>query len=175
MVTRIRIIIILMLLCGCSGHTPDERLARIAGIVSDSPGEALAALDSIDPGSLPEADRHYHDFHTVKANDKAYNRHTSDSLILDVIDYYESHQSTGLYPEALYYGGRVYSDLGDYPTAIFYYQKSLGNINDDDMSSLHLKGNVTSQLGRQFNYTLRPFRSWKQRYVSTPFCVIPSA
>lgn len=49
--------------------------------------------------------------------------HTSDSLILDVIDYYSSNDDRNLYPEVLYYGGRVYSDLGDYPTSLSYFRK----------------------------------------------------
>ncbi len=137
----------MLLLSACSGYTPDGRLSRVAGMVSESPGDALSALDSIDRGSLSEADRHYHDLLTVKANDKAYNRHTSDSLILDVIGYYKSHSSTGLYPEALYYGGRVYSDLGDYPTALRYFREALDNLGDGS-SDTALEASVLSQTGR---------------------------
>lgn len=85
MITRICIISALMLLC-CSDHRSDGRLARIAATVSESPVEALVALDSMDRRSLCEADRHYHDLLTIEARDKAYITHASDSLILDVID-----------------------------------------------------------------------------------------
>ena len=61
----------------------------------------------------------------MKIADKNYVTHTSDSLILRVIDHEESHKGDGRYAEALYYGGRVYSDLGDYPTSLKYFQQSL--------------------------------------------------
>lgn len=86
---------------------------------------ALAELREMPADSLPESDRHFRDLLLIKASDKAYMEHTSDSLILDVIGYYSRHPENPLYPEALYYGGRVYSDLGDYPTALRYLQDAL--------------------------------------------------
>lgn len=142
---------VLLFLAGCSGHS-DARLEHIAGIVSGNPEEAISLLDSIDPGALSAADRHYYDLLTIKANDKAYVTHKSDSLILSVIDYYSTHEKD-LYPEALYYGGRVYSDLGDYPSALRYFQQSL-DLLPEDTQKLKLKGHVLSQTGRLLN-TLR--------------------
>lgn len=117
--------VLLLLGSGCSGRSGDPRLIEIADKVSDSPKEMLSLLDSIDVGSMKDNDRHYHALLRIKAQDKAFVRHTSDSVILKVIDYYSRHKESGLYPEALYYGGRVYSDLGDAPTAIRYYQDAL--------------------------------------------------
>ena len=118
-------VILLLLAGGCSRSSRDPRLARIAASVSDRPEEALASLDSIDRSSLSKSDSHYYDLLTLKARDKAYIDHESDSLVLDVIDYYSSRPEDPEYPEALYYGGRVYSDLGDYPSALKYFQKAL--------------------------------------------------
>jgi hypothetical protein len=101
---------------GCSNIKHDNRLTSIADIVDDSPFSAIEALDSIDHTSLNTSDRHYYDFLSIKARDKAYITHTSDSLILDVIEYYADHQTEGLYAESLYYGGRVYSDMGASPS-----------------------------------------------------------
>ncbi|MDE6668688.1 MAG: tetratricopeptide repeat protein, partial [Muribaculaceae bacterium] len=54
-----------------------------------------------------------------------------------------------------YYGGRVYSDLGDYPTALRYFQQALDEMPEsDDRKFLNLKGTVLSQTGRLLN-TLR--------------------
>lgn len=125
---KYRIIILLaiaILIYGCSESKHDERLLRISEIVSASPAEALSGLDSICCDSLSEADRHYYDFLTVKATDKAFVVHKSDSLILSVINYYSQHPDGALYPEALYYGGRVYSDLGDKPKALTYFHSAL--------------------------------------------------
>ncbi|MDE6556992.1 MAG: hypothetical protein K2K55_08540 [Duncaniella sp.] len=103
----------------------DARLERAAALASESPREALAILDSIRPDSLSKADRHLYDFLTVKASDKAYITPGSDSLILSVIAYAADHSRVIPYGEALYYGGRVYSELGDYPTALSYFHQAL--------------------------------------------------
>lgn len=143
----IGILTICLLMAGCSDTGQDARLKEIAEIVSDSPQEALLCLDSIDCESISDADRHYYDFLTIKAKDKAYIQHTSDSLILDVISYYENNSTNPLYAEALYYGGRVYRDMGDAPTALQYFHKALDNI-PEDSRSLDLKARTLSQMGR---------------------------
>lgn len=144
----------LLMLGGCSsGKEKDPRLIEIAAIMADSPQRALARLDSINPTSLPEADRNYHGLLTVKARDKAYVTHTSDSLILSVIGYYSSHRRSGHYPEALYYGARVYSDIGDYPSSLRYFQTTLDEL-PEDTDQFELRGRVMSQMGVTLN-TLR--------------------
>ncbi len=147
--TRIAVVIMLMLVISCSQKHPDARLVEIERDVSDHPHEALRRLDSIDVNTLSGSDRHLHDFLTVKSRDKAYIYHTSDNLILDVIDYYSSHQRE-YYPEALYYGGRVYSDLGDYPTALQYFRNALEEL-PSDTKDLELKCRILSQTGRLLN------------------------
>lgn len=138
------------ILCSCSHNTPDERLIRISEIVSDSPQTAIACLDSIDSKQLSESDRHLFDLLTIKANDKAYVSHKSDSLIKDVISYYERHDKDPLYAEALYYGGRVYSDLGDYPTSLRYFQNALDITPADENPDLRCR--IASQTGRLLNH-----------------------
>ena len=142
----IGLLAICLLMSGCSEAEHDARLKEIAEIVSDFPQEALSSLDSIDSQKLSESDRHYYDLLTIKAKDKAYVSHNSDSLILDVISYYENSPQSSLYAEALYYGGRVYSDMGDAPTALQYFHKALDNI-PEDSQSLNLKARVLSQTG----------------------------
>lgn len=130
---------------GCSRRA-DTRLTRIAASISDHPERALQDLDSINPDALSESDRHFHDFLTIKARDKASVPHVSDSLILDVIDYYSAYQSDPIYPEALYYGGRVYYELGDYPTALQYFQQALDNPGHAP-DTTDLKNRLNSQIG----------------------------
>ncbi|MDE6040524.1 MAG: hypothetical protein K2F99_03005, partial [Muribaculaceae bacterium] len=48
--------------------------------------------------------------------------------------------------EVLYYGGRVYSDLGDYPTALAYFREGIEATPSE--SNLHLRGNLLSQTAR---------------------------
>lgn len=141
---------------GCS-HQPDARLKRVATYVTDNPEGALQELDSMDVRKLTDSDRHLHDFLSIKARDKAYVNHESDSLILDVIKYYSTCQSDPIYPEALYYGGRIYCDLGDYPTALKYYQKALDNPGHAP-DTTDLKGRLSSQMG----WLLQKLRLYKE-------------
>lgn len=137
------------LLAGCSGKPGDARLLEISEKVSDHPEDMLARLDSIEVGSLDEADRYFHALLTIKAQDKAFIRHTSDSVVVKVIDYYSRHKGSGLYTEALYYGGRVYSDIGDAPTALRYFHDALDALPDGMDNAF--RGRILSQAGDLLN------------------------
>lgn len=161
MIHRISISLIVMALIAtaacCSRSNPDRRLEKVAELVDSSPASALLMLDSIDRSGLSVSDRHYHDFLTLKGQDKTYVTHTSDSLILDLLSYYKDHNEPDIYPEVLYYGGRVYSDLGDYPTALGYFQDALDHLQDGDMQ-LSLSSRIYSQSGRlRFYSNMRYF------------------
>jgi len=136
---------------GCSRHSDPAlvRLEQMASSGDDSAHVALDSLLSLDPAQFSEADRHFYDFLSVKIADKAYVNHTSDSLILSVISHEEAHQGNGRYPEALYYGGRVYSDLGDYPTALQYFQQALDELPGD--TNTKLRAIVLSQTAHLLN------------------------
>ena len=122
----IPIILVLTVLSGC--HHADRRLTAVDAAIDLSPLAAPDSLATIDRAALGEADRNYYDFLSVKAADKAYVVHTTDTVILRVIDYAAEHRSHGYYPEALYYDGRV--------------------------CHRPLRGNIISQTGRLLN-TLR--------------------
>ncbi len=127
----------------------------MASANQDSAEIALDSLQALNQEQLSEDDRHFYDFLSVKIADKAYVNHASDSLILSVISYEEANQGYGRYPEALYYGGRVYSDLGDFPTALQYFHQALDELPEDADSNL--KGRILSQTGRLLN-TLRLYK-----------------
>ncbi|MDE5969838.1 MAG: hypothetical protein K2G74_03290, partial [Muribaculaceae bacterium] len=124
-------------------------MLELNGLIEAAPQLAFDRLDSIDYARLSPHNRHYFDFLSIKANDKTYHLHTSDSLILDVINYMSKKGSKAQYAEALYYGGRVYKDLGDHPNAIHYFQRALDELPDN--TDLNLKANILSQTGRLFN------------------------
>ncbi len=147
----------LLITTGCHRSVKhDSRLVKIAGAISENPELALDSLKSINRDGLSEADRYFHEFLTIKASDKAYIEHTSDKPVLDVIGYMEKHPEEDLYGEALYYGGRVYSDLGDYPQALDYFYRSI-DILKEQPDQLSLLGTVQSQTGRLLN-TLRLYK-----------------
>ncbi|MDE6555958.1 MAG: tetratricopeptide repeat protein, partial [Duncaniella sp.] len=143
--------LLLILIAGCSsGSRPDPRLERAAALAADSPRKALAILDSVCRDSLSPSDRHRYNFLKVKASDKAFIDHTSDSLILAVLSYADTHRDIIPYGEVLYYGGRVYSDLGDYPTALSYFHKALEEFPPSTPNQVQ-RATILSQTGRLLN------------------------
>ena len=124
--------ILLLTACGESGRVQFQQLQQIDSIAEVNADSAIVMLNAINRDSLWGNDnKYYFDLLNIRANDKAYIAHTSNSAILSVINYFENHDFYNLLPVAYYYGGRVYSDLGDAPQALEYFQKALNceNIN----------------------------------------------
>lgn len=139
------IFIAIALLLTCCTWKPRGRLAEAERLSDSVPEQALDTLAAIDRATLGEADRYFYDLLCVKATDRSFLDHTDDTLIVGVLNYAYTHQSHGYYPEALYYAGRVYSDLGDYPSALRYYQDALALLPAEKQK---LRGNILSQTGR---------------------------
>ena len=59
----------------------------------------------------------------VKASDKCYVPHTSDSLMKAVVHYYENHGTPAQRMEAYYYLGSVYRDMQDAPRALNFFNR----------------------------------------------------
>ena len=122
------IVVYLLALCSCQhrqSYPPQFLVAD--SLASVQPDSALALLESLKADSLQwdKATQMYHSLLTIKARDKAYISHTSDSLMLQVLSYYEHEGDKRLLPEAYYYMGSTYRDMNDAPRALEYYQKAL--------------------------------------------------
>ncbi len=143
---RFSLIFLVAALTGCRGYAPDPRLSAAADSIDVNPKRAAELIEAVDPASLRADDRHYRDLLTIKAADKAYVTHKSDTTILRLIDWARGCGNDHILTEALYYGGRVYADLGDYPTALRYYQDALDRLPPDN-SDINLRANVLSQTG----------------------------
>ncbi|MFG6385588.1 MAG: tetratricopeptide repeat protein [Muribaculaceae bacterium] len=144
-------ILIITIFASCS-HSIDPRLVKLEIQAEKGEDSALVALDSlkaINAAELNRHNRHYYDFLTIKISDKAYIRHTSDSLILNTIKEAPKYGDQNHYAEALYYGGRVYSDLGDYPQSLRYFQDALDQLPQQDFNP-DLKYRILSQTASIF-------------------------
>lgn len=155
------LLIILFVSCGRTPLNPT--LVELEKMADTMPEVALDSLNCMLKDDLSRADKVYYDFLSVKLADKAIIDHTSDSIILPVIDYYSAHGPKARYAEALYYGGRVYHDIGDFPSAIEYYGEALNQI-EGNKESLKLKGNILSQMSSLLN-AMRLFNE-ARRYIS---------
>ena len=139
---------LLVLSCGGPRQYPSSLLTADS-LCDTDPQKALVWLDSISPQMLQaaEPDRMYFRLLRIKAADKAYITHTSDSLIRPLVEYYEQGGDPALLPTAYYYAGRTYMDLGDAPQAMEYLQHTLDVIIPDTTNS-QLRGFCHTQIGR---------------------------
>jgi len=140
-----------LLLASCSSGRYPSALYVADSLSVACPERAVALLDSLRPQMEQEGERvrMYYHLLCVKARDKAYLPHTSDSLVLSVLRYYEDKQDRRHLPEAYYYAGRVASDLGDAPQALDYFQQALDAMPEDGMT--YLRDRVVSQMGTLFS------------------------
>lgn len=139
-------------LCAC-GHLPYPRVLQQADSLAETcPDSAYAWLagwaDSV--RLMPERVQMRYRLLAVKAADKAYVRHTSDSVIRMAVDYFENHRDEALLPEAYYYAGRVYSDLGNAPQALDYFGKAARAL--PPQGGERLAERIYSQMGTLFSY-----------------------
>lgn len=130
-------------------------LQRVDSLTYVNPRIALQMLDSIrdEMTKSEEPIQRYYQLLTVKAKDKGYITHTSDSLMLALVDYYEHKGDKSLLPEAYYYLGSTYRDLKDAPRALDAYQKALDVVDKTPSSLLRM---IHNQMGwlyyRQYMY-----------------------
>ena len=143
---------LLTLLCACGSKPYPHVLTTADSLASANPDSAQALLASLAEGMKqePQAVQMYYRLLCIKAKDKAYITHTSDSAILPVVEYYEREGDKKHLPEAYYYAGRVYRDLEDAPQALDYFEKALDAMQENE--NLKVKSKVYAQMGTLFNY-----------------------
>jgi len=117
----------MMLLTGCSGDGYTPELLAIDSIINEKPDSALRLLDSLgtEARSWSKSQRMRHSLLTMKAQNKTDVTFTSDSVVLDLVDYFDHHGTTNERMQAHYLLGRVYSDMGEAPRAISSYQDAI--------------------------------------------------
>ena len=146
------LLFVLLGFCACGHGSYPSVLLRADSLASVAPDSARTLLarwaDSV--AHAPERVRMYHRLLTIKAADKAYMRHTSDTLIRQVVAYYEDGADPWLLPEAYYYAGRVYSDLGDAPQALDYFERAAEALPPKGREML--AGKIYSQMGTLFEH-----------------------
>ena len=144
---------VLLCLSACRPKSYPSLLLVADSLASVLPDSACALLASYaaDTADEPLYVRMYYRLLCIKAKDKTYIVHTSDSAILPVVAYYEQHKRLPHLPEAYYYAGRVYRDLGDAPQALAYFQRALDAMREDkDRVDMTVKKLVLSQMGTLF-------------------------
>lgn len=146
----ISIFVSVYIIAACSGHSFRRSLLVADSMSSVDPKSAVSLLDSIrgEMSSAPKHERMYYRLLCIKAADKAYMPHKSDTAILPLIEYYEKHGDKKLLAETYYYAGSIYRDMNDAPMALDYFQKALDVMPED--TDWGLKSNICYQMGDLF-------------------------
>lgn len=121
-----RIILIIILYIGIVSACTQkpvypEAMSQAIQCIETSPDSALLYLNGIPASTLqtqPEETNMYYKLLKVKVNDKLYHKHTSDSIIKEIVQFYDEYGDLHKQMEAYYYLGSVYRDLNDAPRAI---------------------------------------------------------
>lgn len=148
----ISIFLLPLYLCSCGNRPYPHAMQTADSLVDICPDSTLSLLlqlkDSID--YEPEETQMYYRFLSIKAQDKAYITHTSDSTIRQVLKYYRNKRDKKHLPEVFYYAGRVYTDLGDAPQALEYFQRAIEA--SKQSTDYFLINRIYSQMGTLFLY-----------------------
>ena len=175
------LMIVCSLICGCKSTLQYPEVLLVADSLTQCNADsAVRLLQELAPtmSQAKEPVRRYHQLLTIKAQDKAFIPHTSDSLVLTLLRYYQEEGDPRLLPEACYYAGRVTRDLGDAPQALDNFHHALDALQTSDYQSrmqgqeertLKLQGKIHAQMGylfrRQHLYD-EAIKAFEQAYCS---------
>ena len=161
----IYLLLILLILASCVGNRKYDDLMKradsIMNVNDDSAKVAIRMLDGIKP-QLPEfsqAQKMRYELLRHKAMNKACITFTSDSVMKEVVDYYDHHGSANERMLANYVLGCVYRDMHEAPMALEYYNKATEQADttatDCDYGTLY---RVYSQMGFLFSKQYLPYQ-----------------
>ena len=159
------LLLIIMLLASCAGNRKyDDLMQRADSIMNvndDSAKVAIRMLDGV-KSQLPEftqVQKMRYELLRHKAMNKACITFTSDSVMKEVVDYYEDHGSANQRMLANYVLGCVYRDMHEVPLALEYYNKATEQADttaaDCDYGTLY---RVYSQMGFLFSKQYLPYQ-----------------
>lgn len=154
-----------MLIVSCTGNKVYDQLLTKAdslmNVDDDSAKVAIQVLDGIKPelSDFTTSQKMRYELLYHKAMNKADSIFTSDSIMLEVVDYYEHHGSANDRMLAYYVLGCVYRDLHEAPMALEYYNKATEQadttVKDCDYATLC---RVYSQMGVLFSKQHLPYQ-----------------
>ena len=161
----IYLLLILLILASCAGNRKyDDLMQRADSIMDvndDSAKVAIRMLDGVKP-QLPEfsqSQKMRYELLRHKAMNKACITFTSDSVMKEVVDYYDNHGSANERMLANYVLGCVYRDMHEAPMALEYYNKATEQADttaaDCDYGTLY---RVYSQMGFLFSKQYLPYQ-----------------
>lgn len=163
-------ILILTLTAISCGKIKDAHntLNDIETFINERPDSALTILDSFDTSLLAHKSVWaHHSLLHAQAKDKCYIDETNDSLMTQVVNYYEGKRNKEKLFKSYYYLGRIQYNAGDYAASMLSYTKAEHMINDiDDNLS---KGLLFAQLGL-LNQDYKDYSKALEAYQAAYIC-----
>lgn len=159
------LLLILLILTSCAGKRKYDDLMKradsIMNVNDDSAKVAIRMLDGV-KSQLPEfskSQKMRYELLRHKTMNKACITFTSDSVMKEVVDYYDHHGSANERMLANYVLGCVYRDIHEVPLALEYYNKATEQADttaaDCDYGTLY---RVYSQMGFLFSKQYLPYQ-----------------
>lgn len=143
---------IAVLLSACGGRGEGEwahpTLQEADSLVEDAPGKALSLLRKDSAAICGQGKAGVMGLWLLKihAEDKLYVTHLSDSIMLEVVEYYDAHDTPAQRAQAHYVLGRVYCDMRLSGSAISAFKKAIETRGEDSVTYLY-KYKAASWLG----------------------------
>ena len=133
--------------CYRSGHT-NQQLLMMDTLSDVNPNTVLLMLDSMDLSTMSRSERMHAELLRGKAMNKAYVNFTTDSVMLEVVDWYERHGNANEQMMANYILGCAYRDLEDALSALKYLNLAVDAVDESDEDcDLNTLMRVYSQMG----------------------------
>lgn len=161
----IYLVLLLVAIVSCTGNKRYDNLMQRADSIMDSNDDsakvAIELLDKVKPqlDDFIKGQRMRYELLYHKAMNKACITFTSDSVMKEVVDYYDHHGSANERMLANYVLGCVYRDMHEAPMALEYYNKATEQADttaaDCDYGTLY---RVYSQMGFLFSKQYLPYQ-----------------
>ena len=133
--------------CYRSGHT-NQQLLMMDTLSDENPDTVLTMLESMDFNAMSKSERMHAELLRGKAMNKAYVNFTTDSVMLEVVDWYERHGNANQKMLAYYILGCAYRDLEDALSALKYLNLAVDAVDESDEDcDLSTLMRVYSQMG----------------------------
>ena len=133
--------------CYRYGHA-EQQLLMMDTLSDENPDTVLAMLDCMDFNAMSKSERMHAELLKGKAMNKVYVNFTTDSVMLEVVDWYERHGNANQKMLAYYILGCAYRDLEDAPSALKYLNLAVDAVDESDEDcDLNTLMRVYSQMG----------------------------
>ena len=126
--------ILAFIISSCTDQHAESIITEAEQLLDSNPDSALTVLDDIRANKTdwPRSQQMRYELVYAQAQNKAYVNFTTDSIALELVDYYERHGNANEQMMAYYLLGCTYRDLGSAPKALESYRNAVEKADTTD-------------------------------------------